>query len=59
MKDKQRIILLQKQVRIARKALDEISYGDTRDPRVIACDALDDIERVRLVQEGRFNEFAR
>lgn len=41
MSDKQRIIALQKQVRIARIALEAVKYG--RDPYAVAERALDDI----------------
>lgn len=53
MKDKDRIILLQKQVAIAVKALKEIR--DNGISWTQAESALNEIEHIRLVQEGRWD----
>lgn len=53
MKPKDRVILLQKQLAVAVKALKEI-----RDEGITSSTAdfaLDEIERIKLVQEGRFS----
>lgn len=51
MKPKDRIILLQKQLAVAVKALKEIR--DYQTSWSSADTALDEIERIRLTQEGR------
>lgn len=50
MTPKDRIILLQKQISIAVKALKEIRDDDGS--RTVAENALDEIERVKITQEG-------
>lgn len=55
MKPTERIVLLQKQVKIARKALEEIKNRSGHESWCIADEALDEIERVRFVQEGRYD----
>lgn len=48
----ERIVLLQKQLSVAIKALKEIrDEGEWRK----AYEALDEIERIRVVQEGRYD----
>ena len=51
MRPKDRVILLQKQLAIAVKALKDIR--DNGISWTVAESALNDIERIRLVQEGR------
>ncbi len=48
---KERIVLLQKQLSIAVKALTDIR--DNGISWTVAQSALDDIERIKIVQEGR------
>lgn len=51
-RDKERLVLVQKQLAIAVKALKEIrDDGNWR----AASNALDEIERLKFVQEGRYD----
>ena len=51
--DHDRLILVQKQLSIAVKALKAIANGDARWP--VALNALDEIERIKLLKEGRYD----
>lgn len=51
MRPKDRIVLLQRQLSVAMRALKEIGFNDAS--RAVANDALEEIERIKIVQEGR------
>ena len=52
MSDKGRIVLLQKQVSVAVKALKSIKDEGNTTAWFAASEALDEIERIKVVQEG-------